>query len=279
MQRTGGPHGKTACFPVSSPQWLIVPRAGVAFREQRTDDQSAGLALSSAQTRLAPPDSSGLGDNIAGMIGTPKIPGTLAVLDGNSVERHMAEPERRPDRELPIRFHDGDREAFTALYRAHFPAVFRFAFYMTGDRILAGEIAQDVFVWLVHHPGAFDAERGELPAFLGGVARKLLHRRHQNDRRWLPLNEAAASQRDGSGGADFARGLEHRQDVAELRKAIAALPERYREAVVLCDLQEKNYQQAADELGCALGTVRSRLHRARELLARKFQCKKEGQKC
>jgi len=180
VQRTGGPHGKTACFPVSSPQWLIVPRAGVAFREQRTDDQSAGLALSSAQTRLAPPDSSGLGDNIAGMIGTPKIPGTLAVLDGNSVERHMAEPERRPDRELPIRFHDGDREAFTALYRAHFPAVFRFAFYMTGDRILAGEIAQDVFVWLVHHPGAFDAERGELPAFLGGVARKLLHRRHQN---------------------------------------------------------------------------------------------------
>jgi RNA polymerase sigma-70 factor (ECF subfamily) len=165
------------------------------------------------------------------------------------------------------------------LYRAHFPAVFRFAFYMTGDRIRAGEITQDTFVWLVHHPGEFDAGRGDLPAFLGGVARKFLHRRHQNEKRWLPLDEAAMARRDGTGGADFSRGLERKQDVASLRQAIAALPERYREAVVLCDLQEKSYEQAAQELGCALGTVRSRLHRARELLVRKFRCKKEGQKC
>jgi RNA polymerase sigma-70 factor (ECF subfamily) len=103
----------------------------------------------------------------------------------------------------------------------------------------------------------------------------LLHRRQQSDRRWLPLEEAALL----GGGADVTAGMEKRQDVDELRRAIAALPERYREAVVLCDLQEKSYQQAADELGCALGTVRSRLHRARELLVRKLQWKKEGQKC
>ncbi len=190
----------------------------------------------------------------------------------------MGDHEPRPDRDLLRRFCVGDREAFTTLYRAHFPAVFRFVLYMTGDRLQAGEITQDVFVWLVHHPGDFDAERGELPAFLGGVARKLLHRRQQAERRWLPLDEAAfAPARDA--GAEFTQGLEKLQDVQELRKAIAALPERYREAVVLCDLQEKSYQQAADELGCALGTVRSRLHRARELLVRKFQWKKEGQKC
>lgn len=209
---------------------------------------------------------------------TAKIPGTLTDFGRNSVEGYMAEPDRRPDRDLLQRFREGDRDAFTMLYRAHFPAVFRFAFYMSGDRMLAGEITQDVFVWLVHHPNEFDTERGDLPAFLGGVARKFLHRRQQNDRRWLPLNEAAMAPRTGS-GADFVRGLEQRQDVAELRKAIAALPERYREAVVLCDLQEKSYEQAAQELGCALGTVRSRLHRARELLVRKFQWKREGQKC
>jgi RNA polymerase sigma-70 factor (ECF subfamily) len=187
----------------------------------------------------------------------------------------MEDHEPRPDRDLLRQFSGGDREAFTALYRAHFPAVFRFAFYMTGDRIRAGEITQDVFVWLVHHPGEFDPGRGDLAAFLGGVARRLLHRRLQIDSRWLPLDEAVLSR----GGAEFAHGLEHREDVAQLRRAIAALPERYREAVVLCDLQEKSYQQAAQELGCALGTVRSRLHRARELLVRKFQGKKEGQKC
>jgi len=190
----------------------------------------------------------------------------------------MGEHEPRPDRDLLRRFCGGDREAFTALYRAHFPAVFRFALYMTGDRVQAGEITQDVFVWLVYHPSEFDAERGELPAFLGGVARKFLHRRQQLERRWLPLDEVALAP-VGDGAAEFAEGLEKRQSVEELRKAIAALPERYREAVVLCDLQEKSYQQAAAELGCALGTVRSRLHRARELLVRKFQWKKEGQKC
>jgi RNA polymerase sigma-70 factor (ECF subfamily) len=190
----------------------------------------------------------------------------------------MGEHETRPDRDLLRRFGGGDREAFTAIYRAHFPAVFRFVLYMTGDRIQAGEITQDVFVWLVHHPAGFDPERGDLPAFLGGVARKMLHRRQQADRRWLPLDEAMLSS-SVSREAEHAEGYERQQDVEELRRAIAALPERYREAVVLCDLQEKSYQQAAEELGCALGTVRSRLHRARELLVRKFQWKKEGQKC
>jgi RNA polymerase sigma-70 factor (ECF subfamily) len=213
------------------------------------------------------------------MGGAGEIPGTLRSFARNSVEQHMGSSERRPDRDLLLRFREGDREAFTTLYRAHFPAVFRFAFYMTGDRIRAGEITQDVFVWLVHHPGDFDAERGDLPAFLGGVARKFVHRRQQNERRWLPLEEASAARREGPGATEFALGLERRQDVVELRKAIAALPERYREAVVLCDLQEKSYEQAAQELGCALGTVRSRLHRARELLVRKFQWKKECQKC
>jgi RNA polymerase sigma-70 factor, ECF subfamily len=189
----------------------------------------------------------------------------------------MEDHEPRPDRDLLRRFCGGDREAFTTLYRAHFPAVFRFVLCMTGDRVQAGEITQDVFVWLVHHPSDFDADRGELPAFLGGVARKLLHRRQQVERRWLPLDEVAMARVRGE--AEFAQGLEKRQSVEELRKAIAALPERYREAVVLCDLQEKSYQQAAEELGCALGTVRSRLHRARELLVRKFQWKREGQKC
>jgi RNA polymerase sigma-70 factor (ECF subfamily) len=190
----------------------------------------------------------------------------------------MVDHEPRPDRDLLQRFCGGDREAFTALYRAHFPAVFRFVLYMTGDRMQAGEITQDVFVWLVDHPGDFDPVRGELPAFLGGVARKMLHRRQQVDRRWLPLEESAFAP-TGETGTDFVSGISKRQDVEELRRAIAALPERYREALVLCDLEEKSYQQAAAELGCALGTVRSRLHRARELLARKFQSKKEGQKC
>jgi RNA polymerase sigma-70 factor, ECF subfamily len=63
-----------------------------------------------------------------------------------------------------------DRETFTALYRMHQPAVFRFALSMTGDRAAAAEVTQDVFVWLLHHPDSFDPAPGELNSFLLGVA-------------------------------------------------------------------------------------------------------------
>jgi len=170
------------------------------------------------------------------------------------------------DRALVDRFRNGDRDAFSALYRAHHAAVFRFALYMTGDRERAGEVTQEVFVWLVHHPTAFDPERGELPAFLGGVARQMLRRRRREDRRWLPLNETSA-------GASPPAEISGAEDAEELWKAIASLPERYREAVILCDMEEMSNEQAAAVLGCAVGTIWSRLHRAHELLQRKLQSK------
>jgi RNA polymerase sigma-70 factor (ECF subfamily) len=210
---------------------------------------------------------------VAGVLLRTEVSGTSSGSRGNIVEPHMRDEAQRTDRELVARFRGGEREAFAALYAAHFPAVFRFAFFMTGDRARAGEVTQDVFVWLVHHPGDFDPERGDLASFLTGVARKYVHRLQRSERRWLPLDNAAAAREE------FPNGLEREQEAAELRKAIAALPERYREAVVLCDLEERSYEQAAEALGCATGTVRSRLHRARGLLARKVLRAKEGQKC
>src|SRR5438128_9814678 len=109
----------------------------------------------------------------------------------------MTEAASKSDRELVEGFRAGERESFAALYQRHFPAVFRFAFYMAGDRVRAGEITQDVFVWLVHHPGEFDARRGDLAAFLAGVVRKFVHRMQRSDRRWLPLDEAAPAQTGG----------------------------------------------------------------------------------
>ncbi|HJZ99355.1 MAG TPA: sigma-70 family RNA polymerase sigma factor [Candidatus Solibacter sp.] len=190
----------------------------------------------------------------------------------------MAEVEPRlggksPDRELVSRFRAGDREAFLALYRAHAPSIFRYSLHMTADRMRAEEITQDVFVWLLHHAGEWDEARGALNAFLGGVARKLLLRQQRSDRRWTPLAESAAASSTWDGA------LEREQEAAALRRAIGALPERYREAVVLCDLEGKSYEETAAIQGCAVGTVRSRLHRARELLARKLQHTREGQRC
>ena len=182
---------------------------------------------------------------------------------------------RQSDRELLERFRGGDRDAFTMLFRAHYPAVFRFALYMTGDRERAGDVTQDAFVWLIHHPDEFDPVRGGLAAFLGGVARKFLRRRLQEDRRWLPFDQDAAARLEQAGGSNAPGEIAEAQDAADLWKAVARLPERYREVVVLCDLEEKSSQEAAALLGCAVGTVWSRLSRAHELLFRKLEGKKE----
>src|SRR5437667_3504728 len=169
------------------------------------------------------------------------------------LEQHASmDFERISDRCLTERFRKGDRDAFTTLYRTHYPAVFRFAFYMTGDRNKAAEVTQDVFVWLIHHPAEFDPARGALAAFLGGVARKLLHRQQRSERRWLPFPRPEAHD-SGGAAVDLARAI----DTTTLWKAIALLPVRYREAVVLCDLESKTYDEAASLLGCAVGTVRS----------------------
>ncbi len=171
---------------------------------------------------------------------------------------------RTTDRDLMRRFKAGDRDAFTSIYRSHSPSIHRFALHMTADEAKAVEVTQDVFVWLIHHPEAFDPQRGDLGAFLTGVARKHLQRRWQQEKRWVPFDETApvvSVQPDVHQEDD---------DTDQLRGAIAALPERYREVVVLCDLEEKSYEDAATQLECATGTIRSRLHRARGLLARKL---------
>jgi RNA polymerase sigma-70 factor (ECF subfamily) len=173
----------------------------------------------------------------------------------------MLEFERYRDRELLRRFGAGDRDAFAEVYGEHNGAVYRFARAMTGDGTKAAEITQDVFVWLIHHPGGFDPARGELGGFLVGVARKLLRRRYSEEQRWVPIEESMLPP-VREAGVNY--------DMELLRHAIAALPARYREVVVLCDLESRSYEEAAGIAECAVGTVRSRLHRARALLARKL---------
>lgn len=181
--------------------------------------------------------------------------------------------------DLLHRFRAGDEEAFAAIYRLHSPHVFRFALHMTGDRGKATEITQDVFVWLIHHPSQFDPARGGLSAFLIGVSRKLLMRRQQDERRWIRFSdlESTSAQRfadSSSTPPDLATSR-----TAELRRAIGTLPPRYREVLVLCDLEGRTYEEAASALECATGTVRSRLHRARQLLTRKLLGKRIGERC
>jgi RNA polymerase sigma-70 factor (ECF subfamily) len=171
------------------------------------------------------------------------------------------------DSALLNRLRQGDREALSELYRIHHPAVYRFALYLTADPGAAADVTQDVFVWLMDHADRFDPNRGQLSAFLGGVARKFVSRSRVETQRFEVLHreiERAVPLLAPGAAADTSR-------VPQLLRAIAALPLRYREAVALCDLEGKSYEEASVILECPVGTVRSRLHRARGLLARKLE--------
>ncbi len=157
----------------------------------------------------------------------------------------------------------GDREAFAGLYRRRRPDVYRFALHMTGSPAAAEDVAQDVFLAVIRDAGRYTPGRSTVVAWLLGIARNHALRR-LTERRHEPLPPPGL---EPGVVVDPATGLARGQDIAIVRAALAALPIAYREAVVLCDLQELSYQEAADAAGCAIGTIRSRLHRGRALLA------------
>ena len=196
----------------------------------------------------------------------------------------------------------GDEAAFTLLYRRKHPAIYRFALHMSGNAAIAEDVTQEVFMTLIRDAGRFDPARGTLGGFLYGIARNHLRRRWEQERNSVPLPESAdeldaimarskASGRNGTSsygngngnghgngnGAGISAYLLHRDDFATLenvnrvRQAIATLPENYREVVVLCELDELSYEDAAAALDCPVGTVRSRLHRARAILVEKLR--------
>jgi len=157
----------------------------------------------------------------------------------------------------------GDLEAFGALYRRRRPDVFRFAMHMIGVPGAAEDVAQDVFMTVIHEARRYDARRAGVVAWLLGIARNHARRR-LSERRHEPLPE---TDQEPSVEVDPADGLTRARQSAALRRALIVLPIVYREAIVLCDLQELSYQEAAAAAGCAIGTVRSRLHRGRAMLA------------
>jgi RNA polymerase sigma-70 factor (ECF subfamily) len=177
------------------------------------------------------------------------------------------------DTELLQRMLAGDEDAMTTLYRRRQGGVYRFALQMCGSRVLAEDVTQEVFIVLIRDGQTFDPARGSLNSFLLGVARNLLLQRLRRERFYAPLEEDAAEQTTtySSSKVEPLEDLARTEDLASLRAAVLALPTRYREVVVLCDLQEMSYVEAAEILSCAVGTVRSRLHRARALLIEKLQ--------
>jgi len=173
----------------------------------------------------------------------------------------------------------GDQDAFEVLYRRYQAPLYRFALRMTGHSWAAEEIVQDVFLIVVREPNKFDPSRGTLGGFLYGVARNRVMKHLERTPRDLPLAE---KKDDGFSPDTLAskemtpvEWAELRERRAQVRAAVLELPVEFREAIVLCELEEMSYEQAANALDCPVGTIRSRLHRGRALLLAKLEMLRE----
>ncbi len=174
----------------------------------------------------------------------------------------------------------GDESAFTQLYRRRSAGVYRFALQMSGSEAVAEDVTQEVFLALMSDATRFDSSRGSLSSYLYGIARNHVLRRLERDRPFVQIAENVDEGEvrtelwaaDGNPHDELARN----EMIGNIRQAVLALPEHYREVVVLCDLHEMSYVEAAHALGCAVGTVRSRLHRARSLLLGKLSARVTG---
>src|SRR5471030_1674028 len=182
----------------------------------------------------------------------------------------MPTTEHVPDDELMPRIAGGDREAFAALYQRRRLDVYRFALHMTASPAQADDVTQEVFVAVIGAAHRYVPGRSGVAAWLLGIARNHVRRGVRWQRLRVPLSDASAAPRltvDVDPLADLTR----RREMIALRDALRRLPLRNREMVVLCDLQELSYADAAAVAGCAIGTVRSRLHRGRAMLAARLR--------
>lgn len=178
------------------------------------------------------------------------------------------------DDELLKQMLDGDEDAFSALYRRRQGAIYRFALQMSGSPALSEDVTQEVFMILMRATTAYDASRGPLSAFLIGVARNLIRQRLGREQIYVSMENDdgdSPSVMHIYAGESPLEDLTRGESIEAIRRAVLSLPTRYREVVVLCELQELSYAEAAGVLDCAIGTVRSRLHRARAMLFEKMR--------
>ncbi|HYL92082.1 MAG TPA: RNA polymerase sigma factor [Alphaproteobacteria bacterium] len=181
----------------------------------------------------------------------------------------MAEP-LIDEKELVRQLKKGNESAFAHVYGRYQAPIYRFALHMSGNAATAEEVTQEVFMLMISKPGGFDPAKGSLAGYLFGIARNLTRRSLQKSMRDIPLeqDEDQPGFDESVLAADFdiLQDLSQAESFEQLRKAVLALPEQYREAVVVCELEELSYSDAAAILQCSQGTLASRLNRAKAML-------------
>ena len=141
----------------------------------------------------------------------------------------------------------------------HHQAVFSYVYRLTGRTDLAEDVTQECFLALIRTPQRFDAARGTVKTYLFAIARNLVLKSYRDNREDPTEIDAATMSTDPTATIEIGAAVE---------RAMAALPHLQREALVLFDYEGLTLEEVARTVGVDAGTVKSRLHRARERLRR-----------
>jgi RNA polymerase sigma factor (sigma-70 family) len=178
----------------------------------------------------------------------------------------MTEPIEPTDSQLWDRALGGEPEAFGELFDRHSGSIFAFCLRRTGDRTAAEDLMSATFLHAWRRRADVDLTQGPLP-WLYGIAANLVRRHLRGASRREAAMAAVPPDPPVPDPSDrIADRLDEAGRVARVMSALRSLPESDRELFVLCVWQELSYEEAAAALGIPVGTVRSRLSRARSRL-------------
>ncbi len=190
----------------------------------------------------------------------------------------MDNPEQPVEEVLMREVAQGSELAFTWLYRRHQLAIYRYARHMCGSTSVAADVTQETFITLLDKAGNFRAGEGSVYSYLCGIARNVVMRHLRknaiNASREVStedLDHVAVAKLDQHGEGDPLDQMLSRERVDWLKAALLKIGVIHREVIVLCELSEMSYEQAAEVMGIPVGTVRSRLSRAKSALFHEFK--------
>jgi RNA polymerase sigma-70 factor, ECF subfamily len=168
---------------------------------------------------------------------------------------------------------EGDQSAWDTIVRTYRRKVFNVAYRFVGTYDEAEDLTQEIFLKVFRSLGTFD-RRANFQTWLISVSRNLCIDRYRSGRRdrevFAREVDAATVQAESAGPSPQAR-VETQDRIGLLREALRGLSPALRTAVLLRDIHELSYQEIADRLGIAEGTVKSRINRGRAELARQIE--------
>ena len=175
---------------------------------------------------------------------------------GNVVKKRVHNEGASPISEFVSRAQAGDSSAYTDLIEATQSRLFRFCLTLTGDRVLSEDLCQDAYIKVLARIGSLE-KPGAFMDWLFRITRNLyLDHIRSGQARETELDEAAMESRDPR-SADLA-------EVMSIHRALAQIEPEDRWLLLLVDLEERSYQEAAEALGVSEDSVRSRLFRLRK---------------